>query len=59
MMLAISVRINQYSAYQKQIKAWIESNPQSPSAMPCHHVILVESIAVAPTPGRESSRASF
>ena len=26
MMLAISVRINQCSAYQKQIKAWIESN---------------------------------
>ena len=26
MMLAISVRINQYSAYQKQIKAWVESN---------------------------------
>ena len=26
MMPAISVRINQYSAYYKQIKAWIESN---------------------------------
>ena len=26
MMPAISVRTNQYSAYQKQIKAWIESN---------------------------------
>ena len=27
--------------------------------LPCHHVILVASIAVTPTPGRESSRASF
>ena len=26
MMPAISIRTNQYSAYQKQIKAWIESN---------------------------------
>ena len=32
---------------------------QSPSALPCHQVILVASIAVAPTPGQESSRASF
>ena len=27
--------------------------------LPCHHVILVASIAVAPSPGRESARASF
>ena len=32
---------------------------QSQSALPCHHVILVANIAIAPTPGRESSRASF
>ena len=30
---------------------------QSPSALHCHHEILVASIAVAPTPGRESARA--
>ena len=32
---------------------------ESPSALPCHHVILVASIAVAPTPGRERARESF
>ena len=32
MMPAISVRTNQYSAYQKQIKVWIESN----SRRRCH-----------------------
>ena len=31
--------------------------PQSP--LPCHHVILVASIGVASTPGRENARASF
>ena len=51
------VIIYQYSAYQKQIKAWIEIN----RSRRCHvnQVILVASIAVAPTPGGESARASF
>ena len=31
-----------------QIKVWIESN--SPSALPCYHVILKTSIIAAPTP---------
>ena len=32
---------------------------QSQSALPCHHVISVASIAATPTPGRESARASY
>ena len=35
----------------------IKSNLKSP--LPCHHVILVASIAVASTPGHENARASF
>ena len=47
---------NQYSAHWKQFKLWIESNH---SPLPCHHVILVASIAVASTPGGENARVSF
>ena len=45
---------NQYFAHEKQFKVWIESNP-----LPCHHVIVAASIAVASTPGHENARASF
>ena len=41
----------------KSIWSLNREQPQSP--LPRHHVILGESIAVAPTPGRENARASF
>ena len=38
---------------------WKLESRATPSASPCHHVTLVASIAVAPTPGRERARDSF
>ena len=42
------------------IKSNLKFNREQPQPLlPCHHVILVASIAVASTPGRENARASF
>ena len=42
------------------LKAILSLNrEQAQSPLPCHHVILMASVAVASTPGRENARFSF